>query len=89
MRKIKITESTLIKIIETAMDLELYTSTPNQPSGQYNKDIETSTEEIVLKLKELLNMFETGKKVSTTNRQKIHKAIDYLNDAYEKIKYDS
>ena len=60
-----------------------------QTSGQYNKDIETSTEEIVLKLKELLNMFETGKKVSTTNRQKIHKAIDYLNDAYEKIKYNS
>jgi hypothetical protein len=89
MRKIKITESNLIKIIETAMDLELYTSTPNQPSGQYNKDIETSTEEIVLKLKELLNMFETGKKVSTTNKQKVYKAIDYLNDTYEKIKYDS
>jgi|688.fasta_scaffold1395566_2 hypothetical protein len=89
MKKITISESKLIKLIETAMDLELYTQTSNQPFGNYNDGVESTTEEIIEKLKELLNMFEGGKEVSTEKKQRLHRSLDNINKIYNSIKYQS
>jgi len=87
-RTILIKESELVKLIETAMDLDRYIQTPNVSSGSINKDSEDATEDVIEKLKELLNMFQSGKKVSTFLKSELYKNIDSFNDTYEKIKYN-
>lgn len=89
MGKIIISESELVRLIETAMDLELYTQTNNQPFGNYNDGVESTTEEIIEKLKELLNMFEGGMEVSTPKKQQLHRSLDNINKIYNSIKYKS
>jgi TATA-box binding protein (TBP) (component of TFIID and TFIIIB) len=87
-RKILIKESELVKLIETAMDLDIYIQTPNVASGSRNKDSEDATEDVIEKLKELLNMFQSGKKVSTGLKSELYKNIDSFNKTYERIKYN-
>ena len=87
-RKILIKESELVKLIETAMDLDIYIQTPNVASGSINKDSEEATEDVIEKLKELLNMFQSGKKVSTSLKSELYKNIDSFNKTYERIKYN-
>jgi hypothetical protein len=86
MRKILIKESELIKLIETAMDLDIYSQEPNVSTGSPNKDAEQSVEEIISKLKELLNMLQSGKKVDSSLKQKIYNNLDNLNSTFEEIK---
>jgi hypothetical protein len=86
MRKILIKESELIKLIETAMDLDIYSQEPNVSTGSPNEDAEQSVEEIISKLKELLNMLQSGKKVDTTLKGKIYRNLDNLNSTFEEIK---
>lgn len=87
-QKILIKESELVKLIETAMDLDRYIQLPNVSSGSINRDSEEATEDIIEKLKELLNMFQSGKKVSTSLKSELYKNIDSFNKTYEKIKYN-
>ena len=87
MKKILIKESELIKLIETAMDLDIYSQEPNVSTGSFNKDTEQSVEEIISKLKELLNMLQSGKKVDTTLKGKIYRNLDDLNKTFSSIKY--
>ena len=86
MRKILIKESELIKLIETAMDLDIYSQEPNVSTGSPNDDAEQSVEEIISKLKELLNMLQSGKKVDSSLKQKIYNNLDSLNSTFEEIK---
>jgi hypothetical protein len=86
MRKILIKESELIKLIETAMDLDIYSQEPNVSTGSPNKDAEQSVEDIISKLKELLNMLQSGKKVDSSLKQKIYKNLDDLDSTFEEIK---
>ena len=88
-RKILIKESELVKLIEIAMDLDRYIQTTDISSGSRNKDSEDATEEVIEKLKELLNMFQSGKKVSTSLKGELYKNIDSFNNTYEKIKYSA
>lgn len=87
MKKILIKESELIKLIETAMDLDIYSQEPNVSSGSPNKDAEQSVEEIIGKLKELLNMLQSGKSVDTALKGKIYRNLDDLNKTFSSIKY--
>ena len=89
MRKVLIKESELIKLIETAMDLDIYSQEPNVSTGSPNEDAEQSVEEIISKLKELLNMLQSGKKVDTTLKGKIYRNLDDLNKTFSSIKYQS
>lgn len=89
MCKIIIKESHLIKLIETAMDLDRYVQNVRYSTDNGNKDIENSTEEVVERLKELLNMFKSGKKVNFTSLSKFHGVLDQLNDLYDDMKYDN
>jgi hypothetical protein len=87
MKKILIKESELIKLIETAMDLDQYEQLPSFSSGNINKDAEESVEEIIGKLKELLNMLQSGKKVDINLKGMIYKNLDDLNKTFSSIKY--
>lgn len=87
-QRILIKESELVKLIETAMDLDRYIQLPNVSSGSINRDSEEATEDIIEKLKELLNMFQSGKKVSTSLKSELYKNLDSFNKTYEKIKYN-
>ena len=68
MAKIKITESQLKKILEIAMDLDHYTRNMEFSDGTENKNVEDSANEILDKLKELVYMFKTGKKIKTSQK---------------------
>lgn len=87
MKKILIKESELIKLIETAMDLDKYRQLSNFSTGSVNKDAETAVEEIISKLKELLNMLQSGKKVDTSLKAKIYQNLEDINDTFTNIKY--
>ena len=86
-RKILIKESQLVKLIETAMDLDKYTQLRNFSSGDGNQDVEQSVEEMIDKLKELLNMLQSGKKLDTTLKGGIYRNLDNLNKTFSNIKY--
>lgn len=86
MKKIRLKESELIRLIEYSMDINRYIQTSNPPTGSENKEIEKTTEEIIQKLEELLNEFKTGKKVSTSHKMLLHKSLDEINKVYDMIK---
>jgi len=87
MRKIFLKESELIKLLEVAMDLDIYSQSPNLSTNNGNLDSQNSIDEIISKLKELLNMLEGGKKIDTSLESRLYKNLDDLNDTYERIKY--
>lgn len=87
MSKILIKESELIELIEVAMDLDIYSQLNNPSTNNNNLDLQNSIEEIISKLKELLSMFEGGKKVDATLKSRLYKNLDNLTDTYKRIKY--
>lgn len=89
MSKVRIKESELIKLIETAMDLDIYVQPVNYDKSNGNEEIIDSTEQIISRLKELLSSFNTGKKINYTLRDKIYHELDNLNKLYDEIKYDN
>ncbi len=88
MSKILIKESDLIKLIETAMDLDIYNQPSTVDSDNGNLDIEDTIEDMVSKLEELLYMIKQGKKIEWENEDSLFKQSDTLNQLYEKIKYE-
>jgi hypothetical protein len=89
MSKVIIKESELIKLIETAMDLDIYVQPVHYDKSNGNEEIIDSTEQIISRLKELLSSFNTGKKINYTLRDKIYHELDNLNKLYDEIKYDN
>lgn len=88
-RKIIIKESELVKLIEVAMDLDIYSQEHNVSTGDGNEDAEDSINQIIDRLKELLNMLQAGKKVDTILKGRIYKNLDDLNKTFSSIKYQS
>ena len=88
-RKIIIKESELVKLIEVARDLDIYSQEHNVSTGDGNEDAEDSINQIIDRLKELLNMLQAGKKVDTTLKGRIYKNLDDLNKTFSSIKYQS
>lgn len=89
MNKIIIKESELIKLIETALDTDIYNQTMDTPVGSENDDESDAIEDIVERLKELLSMIKTGKKLNSTSKTQIFKNLDQINQTYNGIKYDN
>ena len=87
MRKILLKESELINLIETAMDLDIYSQNMITPAGRPTEDAEETAEEIIEYLKELISMMKGGKEVSTPLRQSIYKNLDDIKNTYQNIKY--
>jgi hypothetical protein len=88
MGKILIKESDFIKLIETAMDLDIYIQPTSINTDNGNLDTDDAIEDIIDRLKELLNMLQSGKKVSTELKSSIYKNLDSINKTYSDIKYD-
>jgi len=94
MGKFIITEKQLKKILETTagsnsvvMDLDIYTQPTNYDTNNGNLDEEEAVQDVIDKLKELLSMFKSGKKVNSDQRNKIFKNLDDINSNFENIKY--
>lgn len=91
MGKIIISESQYKRLMETgsnsaAMDLDIYTQPMTTDSSNGNESVDDSIYNMISKLKELKNMFETGKKVPTEVENQIFEVHDKLNQVYELIK---
>lgn len=88
MNKIILKESELIRLIETAMDLDIYTQPLDYDSNNGNLDVQDSIKIIIERLRELLFMIKQGKKIDTQTKQKIFNQFDTIDSIYEKIKFD-
>lgn len=87
MSKIIIKESHLVKLIETAMDLDRYAQEIHYDSSNGNESIEGTVNGTIAKLKELLVMFKYGKKTSSDSESNLYSILDKINDLYDDIKY--
>jgi len=88
MKKIILTESQLKKLLETAMDTDIYNQTMDTSVGSPNSDESDAIEDIIEKLQEVLSMLKTGKKMRTDTKTKIFRDLDQLNQTYQNIKFD-
>lgn len=89
MKKIILKESELIKLIETAMDLDIYNQPTTVSANNGNLDTEETIEDIMSKLKELLFMLKSGKKITDQSKCEIFKNFDNINKTFSNIKYNS
>ena len=88
MRKILITKEQYQRLFETgaanaAMDLDIYVQPVHYDTSTGNENLEDSIEEIVGKLKELNSLFNVGKKVKSSTKNKIFKVVDQLQNVYD------
>lgn len=91
MRKILITKEQYQRLFETgaanaAMDLDIYVQPVHYDTSTGNENLEDSIEEIVGKLKELNSLFNVGKKVKSSTKNKIFKVVDQLKNVYDETK---
>lgn len=86
MPSIKITEGQLSKLLETAMDLDIYVQPIDYPSSNGNESVESTISDSIDKLKEILTLFKTGKKIFPENQIPIHKLFDAINKVYLDVK---
>lgn len=91
MKKILITKEQYQRLFETgaanaAMDLDIYVQPVNYDTSTGNENLEDSIEEIVGKLKELNSLFNVGKKVKSSTKNKIFKVVDQLKSVYDETK---
>lgn len=92
MAQILITEKQLRKLIETgsnsaAMDLDIYTSTYNQPSDNGNLDSQETIQNTIDSLNELLSMIKSGKKMTPQSKSDLARAFDFIKKGYSEIKF--
>ena len=85
MSKIILRSSQLKKLMETAMDLDIYVQPIDHPTSSGNEPIISSIESTIGHLKELLSSFKTGKKLYPTTETKIHKILDIIKSIYSEV----
>lgn len=88
MREIIINQSQLTKLLEVAMDTDIYNQTMDTPVGSPNKDESSALEETIERLEEILNMIKTGKKLTSDSKTQIFNSLDQINQTYNDIKYN-
>lgn len=87
MSSIIVKESQLVKLIETAMDLDIYVQPLDSPVPGQNDDFVDSLEDIQQKIKELIMMANNGEKINHEQRGEIFSLLDLFNKVYENIKF--
>lgn len=87
MSSIIVKESQLVKLLETAMDLDIYVQPIDSPVPGQNNDFVDSLEEIKSKIQELIMMADTGKEINKSQKSEIYKLVDFFNKIYEKVKF--
>jgi hypothetical protein len=87
MASIIIKETQLVKLLETAMDLDIYVQPIYSPIPGQNDDFVGSLEDIKNKIQEIIMMSDGGKKIDNSQKQKIFKLVDLFKKTYEDIKF--
>lgn len=87
MSSIIVKESQLVKLLETAMDLDIYVQPIDSPIPGENDDFNNSLEDIKQKIEEVIMMAANGKKIDQAQKREIFKLVDLFNKIYEEIKY--
>ena len=87
MASIIITEEQLVKLMETAMDLDIYVQPVDPMIPGSNNDFINTLEQIKSKIDELSMMSNNGKDIGQQNKMEIYKLYDLFNKVYENIKY--
>lgn len=88
MSKVILTENQLLKLIETAMDLDRFSQLQHFDTDNGNKDILNSIETAINQLKELKNLFEFSDYYQSETQIDLFGLLDRLNTSYEEIKYN-
>lgn len=89
MSEIIISKKQLKRLIETAMDLDIYVQPKSFDTSNGNEDIETSLKDMISMLQELQNMFQTGKKIFPEQKTSLYKSVDELEKIYNEIKFNN
>ena len=89
MPSIIISKKQLVKLTETAMDLDMYVQPIDYSSSNGNEDLVNTIDEVKDKLTELNSMFTTGRKISTETEGNVFKILDMINKVYDNIKYQN
>jgi hypothetical protein len=87
MKTIIISESQLVKLLETAMDLDIYVQPMNYSTSTGNNDLIDSIEDNISKLNELKQMFKTGKTISTESESEFYNLTNKINKIYDQTKF--
>ena len=87
MASIIITEEQLVKLMETAMDLDIYVQPIDPMITGSNNDFINTLEQIKSKIDELSMMSNNGKDIGQQNKMELFKLFDLFNKVYENIKY--
>lgn len=87
MSSIIIKESQLVKLMETAMDLDIYVQPVDLPIPGRNDDFLDSLEQIKSKIGELVSMASSGEKIGEEQKRKIYRLVDLFNKTYNDIKF--
>lgn len=87
MSSIIIKESQLIKLMETAMDLDIYVQPIDSPIPGKNEDFVDSLEDIKSKVQELIMMANTGKQIDEERKREIFRLVDLFRNVYDKVKF--
>ena len=87
MSSIIIKESQLVKLLETAMDLDIYVQPVDLPIPGQNDDFVESLEEIKSKITEIISLANNGEKIGQKQKREIFRLVDLFNKTYNNIKF--
>ena len=87
MSSIIIKESQLVKLLETAMDLDIYVQPIDSQIPGKNEDFVDSLEDIKSKVQELIMMANTGKQIDEEQKREIFRLVDLFRNVYDKVKF--
>lgn len=85
--KVILTESELIHLLETAMDLDIYSQINSFSSGNGNEDLNDAINQILDNFNELLYLTKSGKEISQSQKNDIYQVYDIVKNIYNQIKY--
>lgn len=87
MSSIIIRESQLVKLLETAMDLDIYVQPIEPMLPGSNDDLISTLDSLKSRAQEILQMAENNVKIRDEAKREIFRIFDQFMRAYEMIKY--
>jgi len=76
------------KLLEVAMDLDIYSQPMTTSSDNGNSDVEDAVDDIISKMNELKSMLKSGKPIHTESKTQIFRNLDQINQTFSNIKYE-
>ena len=77
----------MVKLFETAMDLDIYVQPVDYSTSSGNDDLIDSIDDNISKLNELRQMFKTGKTISTESKGDFFNLTNKINKIYDQTKF--